>query len=261
MIKASTTSIIRGIKSYVPFQVKYLFLKLFCNNFFGFLIKVSRIKFTLAGGTFVYNEVDGTTAAKIFFGIWESAEISLAKRFASNDVVVELGSSIGVTLGILQKLLPNSRFISVEASPRNFQILIKQISSIAPGHSNIELVNKAISYSGDTSVDFDVSSYSGSKIAVQGTLHGYVEKIPTMTLREITDEFADNVQYTLITDIEGAEADIFFQDEVALAKCNKIICELDDTPKYSIDDQVRRLEELGFSIIEYYGNCYYFNRI
>ena len=83
----------------------------------------------------------------------------------------------------------------------------------------------------------------------------------TTKLKTILKNFYINKKYTLITDIEGAESEIFFKDVKSLKNCEMIIAELEDTAKYSIIKQLRQLKKIGYSIIEYYSNVYVFQKL
>ena len=78
--------------------------------------------------------------------------------------------------------------------------------------------------------------------------------VPALSLSELLSTQKIDGPYTLITDIEGAEASIFFEDSQALDNCDRIIAELDNTPMYSADEQLIKLNSLGFKISERYGN-------
>ena len=90
-----TISIETNVKSFIPLVIKNLITKLFVNSLCGFIIKKFNFKFNLHKGIFDYSQVNNLEAASIFFGIWESAEIRFAKRFANSQTIVELGSSVG----------------------------------------------------------------------------------------------------------------------------------------------------------------------
>ena len=84
--------------------------------------------------------------------------------------------------------------------------------------------------------------------------------MPTITLSRLLEENRVNEEYTLITDIEGAESEIFFVDEIALKNCVLIIAELEETSTYSMEEQINKLISIGFSISESYGNVFVFSR-
>lgn len=248
----------RKFKSLLPKRFKKVLLNLLCNRQIGFLIKFSGVKFNLFGGIYDYSLVDGRTACKIFFGFWESAEIRYAKEYAGNENIVELGSSIGVTYGVLINIYPDSKYICVEAHPKVFQIL-KKLVHFTGNLEKATLINKALSYSREKEVRFiEDSNMSSGKIGVSDEYHSPV--IQVVTLNEIIKDHLKEEKYTLISDIEGAEADIFFEDAEALKNCTKIICELDNTNKYPIESQVNQLLSIGFLKKEQYSNVFVFQR-
>ena len=139
-------SIERKIKNLIPLKFKKILENLVVNHFVGKLIKFSGIKYNLFGGVFDYSTVTENETASIFFGIWESAEIRFAKRFANSQTIVELGSSVGVTLGVLANNRINTKFVCIEASKKNYEKLIK-LKKILPQKGNeYILLNKAVAY-------------------------------------------------------------------------------------------------------------------
>jgi len=49
-------------------------------------------------------------------------------------------------------------------------------------------------------------------------------------------------------------------DIESLSRCKLIVCELENTQKYSIDNQVDLLTLAGFSVKEYYGQVFVFEK-
>ena len=140
-----TSSLERKFKKILPSFFKNFTIFLLCNNYFGKLIKFFKIKTNLFGGFFDYSLVSDKDAARIFWGVWESAEIRFSKRFANSQTIIELGSSVGVTLGVLSKKRKNTKFICIEASKKNFEnlkILKDQLSK----ENDYILINKALAY-------------------------------------------------------------------------------------------------------------------
>lgn len=257
MVDITTSLFERKVKALIPASLKSMAVNIVCNALFGYLIKASGLRFNFFGGVYDYSLVDNRTACRIFFGFWESAEIRFSKRFAENHTIVELGSSIGVTYGVLSKVYPNSKYICVEASPRNFFKLKKLVNFIGK-KDNLTLINKAVCYSGESQVRFNETTISGSKIAEP--FEDTSISVPATTLTEILFKNEVEGDYTLITDIEGAEADIFFKDIESLKNCTKIICELEETEVYSVDEQVSQLKQVGFHLQEQYGNVFFMRK-
>ena len=216
------------------------------------MIKIFGIKFNLFGGVFDYSSVTTKEAASIFFGVWESAEIRFAKRFASSKIIIELGSSVGVALGVLSNILDKRKFICVEASKKNYKKLI-HLKNFLPQTNEYILLNKAIAY--DVShVHFEHTSTVGSKIKEGNVKSSTSYVVSAITLSEILNQNVVKGPYTLITDIEGAESEIFFKDKIALKNCETIIAEIENVSKYTVDKQISELVKLGFKICERYGN-------
>jgi len=249
-MKLKTSSFERKLKSITPSSIKKILVYFLVNGFFGKAIKSLNLRWNLFGGVFNYSLVSDIEAAKIFWGIWESAEIRFSKRFANTNIIVELGSSIGVTLCVLSNIRSQTKFICIEASSENFKKLSLLKKSLSNKNEYI-LINKAVAY-GVENIGFEFSTTTGSKINKSLTNNNFL--IPAITLNQILINNNISEEYTLITDIEGAEADIFFKDKAALKNCSCIIAELENTKNYSIDDQIQRLTGLGFSIIERYGS-------
>lgn len=248
-INLKTTSLERKLKHLVPPTVKSFLLYFLLNSYVGKALKFFKIRWNLFGGKFDYSLVSDKDAAKIFWGIWESAEIRFAKRFALSKTIVELGSSVGVTLGVLSNIRKQTKFICVEAALENFEKL-NSLKTLLPTNNEYILVNKAIAYDVDR-VSFKFTSATGSKINEKGDETGsYVD---ATTLSNLLEENQIESEYTLLADIEGAEEAVFFKDEAALKQCVLIIAELENTSSHTIHEQISKLEDIGFSLRERYG--------
>lgn len=64
----------------------------------------------------------------------------------------------------------------------------------------------------------------------------------------------------MISDIEGFEAEIFSEDELALKYCQTIIIEIENTKFASINNQINKILSLNFTMIERYGNVMVFKK-
>ena len=146
----------------------------------------------------------------------------------------------------------------VEANPANYKVL-KIIAGQVSTKNTVSLINKAIAYTDDMVV-FNQTTTSGSKLAENSFAHGNLIKIKSVTLSKLLKDENINCPFTLISDIEGTEENIFFEDSDALKNCNKIICELEGTRSNSIESQVLQLKNLNFILIERYGNVFYFRK-
>jgi len=74
---------------------------------------------------------------------------------------------------------------------------------------------------------------------------------PISAFEKKIKKFKIEDDYCLITDIEGNEAPIFFEDSKALGKCVNIIAEIEDTQNVSANRQINQLKKIGFSLIEH----------
>ena len=249
-IQLHTKSIILKFKGLVPLSVKKIFYNILVTKMFGKILKKLNFKFNLFGGYFDYSQVTDIESASIFWGFWESAEIRFSKKYATSANIIELGSSIGATLGVLANLRKNTKFICVEASEKNFMKLQHLQQQLSKDNEYI-LINKAIAH-GVEKVSFVHSSTVSSRIDLED--EDPSNFISAITLSDILSENKITNQFCLITDIEGEEAEIFFKDEASLDMCEIVIAELEDTPSYSIDDQIEKLLSLGFNLTERYGN-------
>tara|TARA_A100001388_G_scaffold269931_1_gene246877 strand:- start:329 stop:1129 length:801 start_codon:yes stop_codon:yes gene_type:complete len=255
-IELKTTSLERKLKRLVPPNVKKVLLCFLLNSYVGKALKFCKIRWNLFGGKFDYSLVSDKDAAKIFWGIWESAEIRFSKRFALTKTIVELGSSVGVTLGVLSNIRSQTKFICVEAALENFEKL-SSLKTLLPTNNEYILLNKAIAYDVDR-VTFEFTTTTGSKINETGNeLGSYVD---ATTLSDVLEENQIEDEYTLITDIEGAEEAVFYKDEVALKKCVLIIAELENTYSHTIDEQISKLQDIGFNLTERYGSVVVMSR-
>lgn len=255
-INLRSSSIERKVKSLVPPSTKKLLLYFLLNPYIGKVIKLSNIRWNFFGGKFDYSLVSDKESAKIFWGLWESAEIRFAKRFAHSKTIIELGSSVGVTLGVLSNIRKHTKFICVEASLKNFEKL-ERLRLLLPSNNQYTCLNKAIAYGVDK-VLFEFTTTTGSKISKNKKGAGsYVDAI---TLSDLLEENQIDGEYTLLADIEGAEESIFFKDEAALKKCVLIIAELENTSSHTIDEQINKLQHIGFSLTERYGSVVVMSR-
>ena len=253
-----TNTFERRFKRMLPRKIKQCLRDIFASQIFGWCIKKFRIRKNVLGGTFDYSLVSNKEAGRIFWGIWEAAEIRFAKNYANSATIIELGSSVGVTLGVLSsQTMKPTRYVCVEANPRNYEKL-RHLTKLLPTRHTYSLYNRAIDYSGEATVSFEILSTAGSRVATVDS-RGPVSDVPAITLSSLLEK--ERIKnYTLITDIEGAEAHIFSKDADALKECRTIIVELENTRSFSKRDQINLLTQVGFNIAESYGDVYVFTK-
>ncbi len=201
------------------------------------------------------------TKALLFWRIYEKAEVTFVKKYlGENDDVIELGSSIGVMGSIVSHIQKTGKFISVEA---NTTLINANRKNLALNRkTDYVLLNKAVDYVNDT------VSFSISKNTLGGNVDRSGSKASTITVETIKlDEICNNynlANFTLISDIEGAEITFLLDDESALKKCNKIVIELHNTEYngnvYLIKDMVDLIISHDFILLDQHGSVYVFQK-
>ena len=262
MIESNSPGFERQFKRLLPQAVKARVLPLLVNRLVGRLVQKICSQ-SLLGAKFDFSTVDPLVAARIYFSLWESAEIRFSKKHVTDgDTIIELGSSIGVTLATLCSTKRLRSYIGVEASPVALRILSSTIA-LFPS-VDIVIFDRAISYCGEEKVGFLELTLTGSRLAGLSEGDQKSEKchqIKVIQLNEIVANYLpEDENYVLISDIEGAEAEVFKMDAHALEKCKLIVCELADTERYTIEEQIILLKSRGFIMTEYYGNVYVFKQ-
>lgn len=186
--------------------------------------------------------IDNRAAAKLFFNLYERAELYTIRRFLPRGgVVVELGGSLGV--GTCQIAKRATRVISVEADPALAEHLKKTVS--ANGFTNVSVVSKALAYGSDR-VAF------GGESSLSGHVGGSGQSVPTITLAHLVDGLPS---YALVCDIEGAEIAMLENDSKALERCTHILIEMDGGERVS--DMILAL---GFECTYRHGRVAVFSR-
>jgi FkbM family methyltransferase len=257
-LQVQTTSLERKVKSLLPSSLKAALTQFLCIPPIGWLLQ-QLTKNTLLGFQYPLQLVDSVTAARIFFGIHESAEIRFALRHCTHKaIVVELGCSIGVMAAALKRHKSIDQYIAVEPSTVNVEIARKVFRVI---NKDVVICHKAISYGSEEKSFLQNTGYITNAVmeGQKDNLAG--EWVDNTTLSTILQEQGISGNYTLITDIEGAEADVFFKDVAALEKCDTIIAELEETEIYSMEEQAHQLKKLGFVLMERYGNVFAFSKL
>ena len=158
---------------------------------------------------------------------------------------------------MLANILNKTKFICVEASKKNYLILVKLSKLIPKKENEYFFLNKAIYYD-SLYVNFQENTSITSKITSKNLKTNKSYKVKTTKLSDVIKLYSIKKPFTLISDIEGAEAPIFFEDSQSLKLCETIIVELENTPLKSIKTQVMAIKKIGFKLLEFYGNVYVF---
>lgn len=205
--------------------------KILCSSPVGWLIGIifrNRIK---NGNCTIDTSCDtvlASTKARLFWGVYETAEIDFAKKYLNPDYdVIELGSSIGVLASHVSKIIKHNRkILCIEANQTLLGCLKKNLE-FNSGNNNFEIVNAAIYYGEKKFVEFSVSPNSLDSHVGSNSKSKKIISVPAITLSEIIKKYSVEY-YTLICDIEGAEKAIFDYDADALKYCKQLHIEMQE---------------------------------
>lgn len=191
--------------------------------------------------------------AAILFGLYESAERRLARRhLPSGNDVLELGASLGVVSSHLARRLdPGRALVCVEANPALLETLAGNVHRNAP-HVRLEVVHAAIDYdhSGERVGFVRAGHNMDSRLAATGLEQG-MEWVSRTTLRRLL-EGRGSGPWTLVSDVEGAEAGLLEEDVDSLRRFTCIIIELHQTERggrtVTVEEMMGRIERAGFRL-------------
>lgn len=173
------------------------------------------------------------TEAALFWGLYESAELRFVRQHLRRDLdVVELGASIGVVSScIARKLEPGRRLVCVEANPGLLGLLAENLRANAPTR-DVSLRHGAIAYDrppgSDVPLALGETNVASRLAGSQGGPSTRIAQVPALTLGQVLRDECYG-RYTLVSDVEGAEAEILLRDGAALRTCAQILIELHDT--------------------------------
>ncbi len=206
-----------------------------------------------------------TIIASIFWGFYESSEIRFAEKYFKGDTdIVELGSSCGIVSShFVSKLQPYKKIIAVEANSGLLEVLKTNLERYK--HNNVEIIilNNVVYY-GAAQASFQISNNTTeSRVANGLTYSEDIITIPAITLDSIVNRYQLN-NYSLVCDIEGAEAAIFINEKAALDTCKYIFIELHTIQyagvNYSVDQLTTMISQKGFDLKDKHGPVFYFSR-
>jgi FkbM family methyltransferase len=201
--------------------------------------------------------------AQLFFRIYEGAEIRFARQYLRGaEVVLDLGSSLGIVAShILAVMARGGRMICAEANPSLITCLEQTTSQHARGQL-IDVVNTAILYEDGPAMLQTGRASVGSFVSSASDGDGI--EVPSMTLGEVLDRSNVAGPFTLVSDIEGAEAGFILGDEAALLQCNLVLIELHSTTNQgewvSIRDMYNGMLKQGFHPRDQHGPVFVFAR-
>jgi len=206
--------------------------------------------------------------AALFWGFYESAEIRFVRQYLRVDCdAVELGSSLGVvSCNVRRRLMVDRRLVCVEANPELIPVLESTLRLNACDR-NVSVVGGAIDYT--TPLNKPIVFAAGEsnlqgRIATSAQARRRIT-VSTLTLSDVLDLGRIGGAYSLVCDIEGAEAQIIAHERAALKRCTQLVIELHPT---TVDGAVLGPDELlgliirihGFRLRDRYGSVCVFDR-
>lgn len=199
--------------------------------------------------------ITDNSRAALLWRSYERAEFAFVDRYLPGDCeAIEFGSSIGVMSSVIARRLAKSYSLrAVEADPRLVPLLEANVA--LNGVANrVSVINAALGYGSET-LEFGIGetnvggSLSRSSVAQTIT-------VKTTSLSEILGD--PDRPFSLVSDIEGAEWDLFEREGDWLARARIIIMELHDRGDGGSANTWRDLlTQLGrdkrFEVIDSYG--------
>jgi FkbM family methyltransferase len=252
-------------------SLKRVMKKFLCHPWVGILIdRLYRGRIPYRGikvDTTLLPGLPPSIKAMLFWGIYESAEARFVQRYLSADRdVIELGSSIGVISSLVRrKLRRDKSLICLEMNP----LLMAQLTRNVRENSsteNVHFINCAIAQDptgGAASTYFrPEADNTCSRLSITNNSDELV-KVQTTKLSDIIDSY-DVQEFSLISDIEGAEASFIFFEPQTLATCRQLIIELHDTwisnRTITASEMRELIEGIGFRLVDGYGNVFAFEK-
>ena len=200
--------------------------------------------------------VTARTKARLLFRAYESAEYRFMRRYLPADMdAVELGGSLGVMSCLIRrKLDPDHRLIVVEADPEIAGLLSGNLDANNCSEGAI-VENVAIAAEGRQKVRFEVGRASNAgRIADEPEAEGRFIEVAATTLSDLLRRHHVN-RFSLMSDIEGAEWDLWRNEPDTLRRASWIIIETHDHPQFGSSDEL--IAELaadgGFTLVDRYG--------
>jgi FkbM family methyltransferase len=203
--------------------------------------------------------------AQLAFGIYESAEIRLIRKYLSGrSRVLELGASLGVTTAhILDVAAPGAEVVCVEANP-DLMAALRATVAAAAGRTGakVRTINGAVPP--DSSARSPVVAFTLGRRHL-GSQASWVDpagagdpgrqlRVPAVDLSEVVRDWTD---YALVCDIEGAEAALILSAQPVLTGADRLIIELHETTyrgaAVTVADLRAALLNMGFLSLEERG--------
>ena len=205
-------------------QAKSTIVKVLCSEPVGKAIQATTGGHVRnRGARFDVSEWEPHLASAVAFGLYERSEARFALRYlAHSERVLELGGSRGVVSSILLQALPSSaQLVSVEANPSLVPELKRNLARNSGGRT-AQARHFAVSDGGMVLFDSSKGSLGSSLSMTSG------DPVPITTLGDLVASL-DWADFSLLSDIEGAEATFILGDGTGLERCKRMVIELHKT--------------------------------
>ena len=260
------------LRALVPAAAKRFIVEALCNGFTSPVV-VRMLGQTISSDGLPIdirnNRISNKTKIKVFLGLYERAERDFVQKYLPPDLdVIELGASIGVVSSeIARKLEVGHKLVSVEADAELLDVLNRNVRANSPVCQAVsEQAAVMDSRFEQAFVEFrrDRSGNTGGRLASSSHEPGAdIFQVPVITVKTICEKHAIS-EFTLVMDIEGAEASVIYGDVDDLAGCRVLIAELHATTlggrSVTPAKMKDRLLSLGFRHLASYGNVCAFER-
>jgi len=230
------------------------------NRMVGRLVELAGNRIRIDGMSFSVDcpEIDTAHKSTLWFGLHELEERALMERCMPVDLpVVELGGGLGVVSCLSNRRLkvPDCHVV-VEAMP-SMAALLERNRDL--NQCRFEVLNAALAYDSPV-VKFGVnSSFVDSRVNGE---FGAVVFVPSTTLGQIVER-AGFDRFSLICDIEGAEADLMRHESALIAERGDFAL-IEIHPAVLGEDGaaqvVERFEQAGFCLTKRIGSNWAFVR-
>ena len=173
-----------------------------------------------------------SSAEHIFSEIFIGDCYPIKKNIKQEKVIIDIGANIGFfTLYALIKN-PNSKIIAIEANPKNFKVLEKNILDNKLNY-NVQIFNNVVT-SNEGPQPFYLSSNSGwsSIYNKRGAKNGEMIHVEPISLSGLFKKSNLEIVDLLKIDIEGAEYDILLNDDfLEDYQVKELFVEVDKIPR------------------------------
>ncbi len=194
---------------------------------------------------------------------YEAAERDLIKQHMPSHLpVIELGGSLGLVSGFISEQLNTEvDHLIVEANPALLDAC-RANATTERRADKTQVIQKAIAYDA-TVVRLHASTNAHTSRLGDDTTPGNVD-VPACKLADLLPQIDDSAGYALVSDIEGAEFELFKHDPDALKSCQLALVEVHpdvfESQRRSLAEFLELVRGCGFKQIDHVDNVYAFAR-